>query len=137
MVSEAVERPCRKGQTMQRASKAESFVFEQEALLGFLRYTQMSWPVRDFPPPDDPLWSNFVRSVITDPKLGTIFKKSFNVESVLCGAVEVDPCTGRIRIDLECAWGRMLGERYPDLVHSLRTIGYETRCESGELITLG
>jgi hypothetical protein len=122
---------------MQCASISESFVLEQEALLGFLRYTQLSWPVRDFPPPDDPSWSNFVHNVITDPKLGKIFKKPFNVGSVLHGAVEVDPCTRRIRIDPEGARGRMLGERYPDLAHSLRTIGYETRCRNRELITLG
>lgn len=117
--------------------QSESLLFEQEALLGFMRYTQMSWPVNDFPPCDDPSWSNFVRNLITDPKLGKFFWKSFNVESVLHGVVEVDPYTRRISIDLDGAQGRMLEKCYPDLVHSLRTIGYETRCKNGELITLG
>jgi hypothetical protein len=119
---------------MQRAyTLTENFLLEQEALLGLLRYTQMSWPVRDFPAPDDPSWSDFVRNVTTDPELGKLFRQPFDVASVLCGAVEVNPRTRRIRIDLEGIRGRMLGERYPDLAYSLRKVGYETR----ELITLG
>jgi hypothetical protein len=118
---------------MQRACISENSLFEQEALLGLLRYTQMSWPVRDFPPPDDPSWSDFVRNITADSELRNLFRKPFAAASVLRGAVEVDPDTHRIRIDLENARGRMLGERYPNLAHSLRKVGYETR----GLITFG
>jgi hypothetical protein len=112
---------------------SDGFLFEQEALLGLLRYVQMSWPVRDFPPLGDQSWSNFTRNVITDPELGKLFRKPFDVASVLRGAVEVDPDTRRIWIDPEGARGRTLEGRYPNLAYSLRKVGYETR----GLITFG
>jgi hypothetical protein len=65
--------------------------------------------------------------VNSDPKLENFFSPTFDVASTLYGAVKTDPCTGRISIDPECEWRKMLGDLSSSLVHSLYRVGYETR----------
>ena len=111
---------------MQKKFLSRQVQLDREVVLGILRYTQGCFPVKDFPPMNDPAWKNLWFHVSNDPRLmGSLSRTCPFV--ALRGMTSVDPITKRVSIDLEGPHGRLIQDFNPDLAHYLFKIGWETR----------
>jgi hypothetical protein len=111
---------------MQNAMQSTHVSLEREIVLGLLRHTQERLPVKDFPPIGHPSWDALWFHISTDSQfVGSLSRVP--PFAALAAAINTDPVTKRVSIDLAGPHGRRISESSPELAHHLFKIAWEIR----------
>lgn len=112
---------------MSHASALSGILFQREVVCAFMRQTQETLPVDDFPPSEDPAWRAFWDNLTHDPRFRDSWP-AFDVktfETLLEGAIITDQKTKRIHLFLDGPDGTLITGEFPAVAHELRKIGWE------------
>lgn len=96
-----------------------------EILVGLLRYIQLAYPVKDFPPARNAAWEVLVIRIASDPEVSNFLSWDFDIPSVLDDVTMIDLATERIFVNVEDNYGRSLEACFPAAVRRMAEIAFQ------------